>query len=167
MFRHLLAVTALLAPLHPAAAQAAPVTVFVVRHAEKGPEPNDPPLSAEGQARASALARVLMDANVTAFFATEFKRTRQTVSPLAAGVQGIPTLIPAVRTDSLVGRLRALPPGTRALVASHSNLVHVIVERLSGVRIPPLTDLEYDRLVVVTLGADGKGEAVVLRYGQP
>ena len=57
------------------------------------------------------------------------------------------------------------PDGSRAVVASHSNLVHLIVERLAGVKLTPLTDADYDRLVVVTL-QDGRGEVVVLKYGE-
>ena len=59
-----------------APAQAAPVTVFVVRHAEKGPEVPDPSLTDTGQHRAAELARALSDAKVTALYTTEFKRTQ-------------------------------------------------------------------------------------------
>ncbi len=150
----------------PLAAQQ-PVTVFVVRHAEKGPETPDPSLTPEGVARAEALARVLAGAGVTHFYASEFKRTRETVAPAAAQAGATPTVVPARDLDGLVSRLRALPAGSRALVASHSNLVHLIAARLSGVQVPELTELDYDRLVVVTLLPGGGGEAVVLRYGAP
>ena len=59
------------------------------------------------------------------------------------------------------------PLSSLAEVASHSNRVHLIVERLSGQKVPALGDTGYDRLVVVTVPADGKGQAVVLRYGEP
>ena len=168
MIRHLLAALTLVLPVSVTGAAAqvsSPITVFVVRHAEKGPENPDPSLSAEGHKRAEALARVLADARISAAFASEFKRTRETVAPLAAGGGFTTQVIPATALDSLVGRIRALPPGSRAVVASHSNLVHLIVQKLSGVTLTPLTDLDYDRLVVVTL-QDGRGEVVVLRYGE-
>jgi broad specificity phosphatase PhoE len=169
MIRHFLAALTLVlsAPLTPAAAQspAAPVTVFVVRHAEKGPENPDPSLTGEGRTRAEALARALGDSKISATFASEFKRTQETVAPLAAALGLTTQVVPAVAMDSLVRRIRALPPGSRAVVASHSNLVHLIVEKLSGVKLTPLTEADYDRLVVVTL-LDGRGEAVVLRYGE-
>jgi len=168
MIRHLLAALTLIlpAPLARAAAQApaAPVTVFVARHAEKGPENPDPSLTAEGRTRAEALARVLGDSRISASFASEFKRTQETLAPLAAAGNLTIQIIPAVAMDSLVRQLRALPPGSRAVVASHSNLVHLIVEKLSGVKLTPLTEADYDRLVVVTVWADGRGEVVVLRY---
>lgn len=165
MLRRLVMSLLLVTPLTGAAAQSAPRTVFVVRHAEKGPENPDPSLTSVGQQRATELARLLIGAQVTAAFASEFKRTQETVAPLAAQAGLTTVVIPAGKLDELIGQLRTLPPGSRAVVASHSNLVHLIVERLSGVKIPALTDLDYDRLVVVTVLGDRQGEAVVLRFG--
>jgi len=143
-----------------------PVTVFVVRHAEKAADdPRDPTLTEAGQGRAQELARVLADAGVTTFLATEFKRTQMTVLPLASAANSQVTVIGAGNMDSLVTRLTALPPGSRALVASHSNLVHLIVKRLTGATVKPLEDTDYDRLYVLTLIGKGTGSAVVLRYG--
>jgi hypothetical protein len=45
-----------------APAQSAPITVFIVRHAEKGPEVPDPSLTDAGRQRAAELAWVLGDA---------------------------------------------------------------------------------------------------------
>ena len=147
-------------------AQPAPLTVFVVRHAEKGPEPTDPGLTEAGKRRAEELARALKEVGVSALFATEFKRTQETVAPLSAASGVQPTLLPARDVAGLVAALRALPAGSRAVVASHSNLVHLIVAELSGAKVPELSDLDYDRLVVVTVTGHGQGSAVVLRYGE-
>ena len=68
--------------------------------------------------------------------------------------------------NALIEQIRALPPGSRAVVATHSNLIHVIIARLTGVTLPELTDLDYDRLVVATVTGKEKGTAVVLRYGE-
>jgi broad specificity phosphatase PhoE len=167
MLRRTFLALALLAPAFSLAAQEAPLTVFVVRHAEKGPETPDPSLTDAGKRRAEALAHVLKDAHITVLFASEFKRTQETLAPLAQDTGLIPMVVSAGKMDDLLEMLRALPAGSRAVVASHSNLVHLIVERLSGQKVPPLSDLEYDRLVVVTVPKDGKGQAVVLRYGEP
>lgn len=143
-----------------------PVTVFLVRHAEKATDdPRDPTLSDAGQKRAQELTRVLADGGVTTFIATEYKRTRETVSPLAAAAGSPVTVIGAGSMDSLITRLQSLPAGSRALVASHSNLVHLIVKRLTGATVKPLEDTDYDRLYVLTLSGNGAGSTVVLRYG--
>ena len=145
--------------------QATPLTVFIVRHAEKGVEVPDPSLVEAGQQRAAELARVLGDAKVTALFSTEFKRTQETVAPIAAALHLTPRQLLARDVDALVAELRALPPGSRALVATHSNLIHVLVQRLTGETMPQLTDLDYDRLVIATVTGKEKGTAVILRYG--
>ena len=149
-----------------ARAQNAPLTVFVVRHAEKGPEVPDPSLTDPGRQRAAELARVLGDSKVTALFVTEFKRTQETVAPLAAATGVTPVRLLARDVDALIAQLTALPAGSRAVVSTHSNLVHVIVQRLSGVMLPQLTDLDYDRLVVVTVTGKEKGSVLVLRFGE-
>lgn len=167
MLRRLVIALSLLVPTTSLAAQDAQLTVFVVRHAEKGPENPDPSLTEAGQRRAAALARTLTDARVGALFASEFKRTQETLAPLARASGLTTTVVSAGKMDELIAGLRALPPGSRAVVASHSNLIHLIVERLSGQKMPMLTDADYDRLVMVTVTGDGKGQAVVLRFGEP
>ena len=167
MNRRLFLALALLAPSASLAAQEASRTVFVVRHGEKGPESPDPSLSDAGKRRAAALARTLTDARVTALFASEFKRTQETLAPLGQATGVSTTVISAGKMDDLISALRALPAGSTAVVATHSNLLHMIVERLSGQKMNMLTDADYDRLVVVTVEGEGKGRAVVLRYGEP
>ena len=60
-----------------------PITVFVVRHAEKEDEPKqDPPLKKEGLARSQELARVLGGANIKAIYTSQFARTKRSCSEL-------------------------------------------------------------------------------------
>src|SRR5215204_2343116 len=66
-------------------------TVILVRHAEKKIEPNnqDPDLAPEGVERAQEIARMFGEAGINAIYATQLKRTQQTVKPLSdrTGVQ--------------------------------------------------------------------------------
>jgi broad specificity phosphatase PhoE len=150
-----------------AAGQGEPVTIFVARHAEKGPESPDPELTAAGSARAKALAHVLGDVRLSAIFTSEFKRTQATAAPLAALLGLTPLVIAAGEMDALIGRLEQLPPGAGALVVSHSNLVPLIVERLSGQKVGELTDADYDRLYAVTAWPDGRATVLYLHFGVP
>src|SRR5688572_14758185 len=61
------------------------ITTFIlVRHAEKGEDgTKDPDLSEEGKQRAIRLADMLSKTSITAIYSTSFKRTRNTVVPLA------------------------------------------------------------------------------------
>jgi len=59
-------------------------TVILVRHAEKIIDPNNPDvdLSPAGQRRAQEIVRMFGDAGINAIYATQYKRTQQTVKPL-------------------------------------------------------------------------------------
>src|SRR5436190_22597343 len=61
------------------------VTTFILlRHAEKGNDgTEDPDLKPEGIARASLIAKMLNQTSVDAIYSTDYKRTRNTVIPLA------------------------------------------------------------------------------------
>ncbi len=168
MIRPLLRAMVALSLACPAAgAQNQSVTVFVVRHAEKGPEQPDPSLTPAGAARAATLATMLRDAHVTAIFASQFKRTQETAAPLAAAAGVAVQVFDAGKTDALIAAIKALPAGSRALVASHSNVVPAIVETLTGEKVGELTDADYDRLYVVTFRPDGGASVVLIHYGTP
>lgn len=65
------------------AAQSKSKTIIFVRHAEKMDASADPDLSPEGKERAQRLAKVLAKYKPGAFYSTNFKRTRDTITPLA------------------------------------------------------------------------------------
>lgn len=157
------------------AAQGATTTVLLVRHAEKamegdpelvGAPPADPPLNAAGRERARALARTLGEAGVTAIYASEFARTRQTVEPLAEALGLEITTHSAADTSGLVERLRAGHSGGVVVIAGHSNTVPAIIEALGAGAIEPIEEgWEYDNLYVVVLEAPGRAQVSTLKYG--
>jgi phosphohistidine phosphatase SixA len=149
----------------PAEAQDRPTTLFLVRHAEKSAPNGDVPLSAEGRSRAALLASMLRDTGVGRIFTTEMVRTRETAEPLERGLGLKAEAVPVQDVEALVSRLRALAPGSVALVVNHSGTIPKIVEKLGGGIIKPIAEDEYDRLLILTLAPDGKAHAVVLRFG--
>jgi len=142
-------------------------TVILVRHAEKNIEPNnpDPDLSPAGQARAAELARVLGSTPINAIYVTNFKRTQQTVKPLADKLGLVPSVIDAKLTTDLVNRIVTANRGQTVLVSGHSNTVPGIVNALGGGSSPDIPDNEYDNMFVVTIYQFGKAKVVKLRYG--
>ncbi len=151
-----------------------PRTIVVVRHAEKGADdPRDPSLSDEGRLRAEALARLLAKSGVTHLFASEFKRTSQTLEPLSRSSGASIRIVSARDPAALLTVLEDLPRGSVAVVAGHSNTVPGLVQRLAPdselVRTAPdtlaLTEADYDRLYVITQWARERGAGVLeLRY---
>ncbi len=155
-----------------------PVTVIVVRHAEKsksGDNPRDPQLSEAGVKRATSLAKLLAHAGVTDVFSSEFVRTQSTVAPLAKALELKPQVVSAGKMEQQVELLKKLAPGSVAVVCGHSNTVPGLVAKLGGKAEnlvehprygPMLGDDEYGRVFVVTIPA-GKGSkpaTLELRY---
>lgn len=138
-------------------------TVFLVRHAEKTAEENDPHLSHAGKQRAEDLAALLANAEITGIFSTDYARTRDTAAPLA-DAQGLETrLYDPAQPGQLVESLKTNPG--RYLVVGHSNTVPELVELLGGT---PGADIdeksEYDRLYVLTRLKGGTVNTILLRY---
>ena len=101
-------------------------TIFIVRHAEKADSTKDSDLSEAGRARAEALAKMLKDKNITAIYATEFKRTQQTAAPLAKALGVTPTVLPAKDNSALISKLRASPGN--ALVVGHGDTIPNLIK---------------------------------------
>ncbi|HEX7296353.1 MAG TPA: phosphoglycerate mutase family protein, partial [Pyrinomonadaceae bacterium] len=119
-------------------------TVIIVRHAEKNIEPNnpDPDLSPAGQARAQEIARILGDSGVQAIYATQYRRTQQTVAPLSAHV-GVPAVaLDAKQSAELTKRILSNNRGQTVFIAGHNNTVPEIVNILSGENFPIIPESE-------------------------
>ena len=141
-------------------------TFIVVRHAEKADASRDPDLGPAGQARAQALAGLLDGEPLLAVYATEFRRTTQTVKPSADAHHLALTAYPAaVPASEFAQQLRAAHPRGRVLVAGHSNTVPAIVAALCGCDTAPMREDEFDRLSTVRINANGRASLSVLRYG--
>lgn len=141
-------------------------TFIVVRHAEKADNSRDPDLSANGHARAQALAERLAGRDLGAVYATEFKRTSQTVAPSAQARDLAITPYQATQSASaFTAGLRARHPRGNVLIAGHSNTVPDIVAALCACAVAPMPDHEYDRLSIVRIDADGHARLDTERYG--
>jgi phosphohistidine phosphatase SixA len=156
-----------------------PITVFVVRHAEKEAEPKqDPPLTKEGVSRSQELARVLAGANIKAIYTSQFARTKLTADPLVAKAGLTITsltlkpnpsnlrLISDESTMELINKILARP-GESALVIGHSNWIPDVIKMLGGDTVPTVDEQKFDDLFVVTVYAKGKAKVAQLKYGAP
>jgi 2,3-bisphosphoglycerate-dependent phosphoglycerate mutase len=142
-------------------------TVIIVRHAEKNIEPNnpDPDLSAAGQARAQELVRMFGAAGVNAIYATQYKRTQQTVKPLADNL-GLPvTIVDAKKTQDLVNEILTAHRGQTVFVSGHNNTVPEIAGALGGGNFPVIPENEFDNMFVVTIYKFGHAKVVKIKYG--
>lgn len=141
-------------------------TVILVRHAEKKIEPEnpDPDLTPEGLERAQEIARVFGESGINAIYATQYKRTQQTVKPLSDRT-GVPvTLLDSKQTDELVQRIQTTLGGQTIFVAGHNNSVPAIASALSGENFSTIPETEYDNLFIVTVYRFGKAKVLKLKY---
>ncbi len=142
-------------------------TIILVRHAEKIIDPNNPDvdLSAAGQARAQEIARVFGDAGINAIYATQYKRTQETVKPLSEKI-GVPvTIVNSKSTADLLAQIRARHSGQTIFVAGHNNTVPEVIAALGGPQYPIIPETEYDSLYLVTIYRTGKAKVVKMKYG--
>jgi len=142
-------------------------TVILVRHAEKNIEPNnpDPDLSPAGQARAQELVRIFGDTGINAIYATQYKRTQQTVKPLADKL-GLPiNQVNSKNTADLLAQIQAQHPGQIVFISGHNTTVPEIIAAIGGPTYSPIPETEYDNLYIVSVYRTGKAKVVKLKYG--
>jgi phosphohistidine phosphatase SixA len=148
----------------------APLTLYIVRHAEKAAPSGDPPLSAAGVARARGLADALAGAAVRGIIVTTYRRTQETAAPLAAARGIAPAIVPV--TGGVEAHARAVVDSARAkvgagavLVVGHTNTIPAIITAAGGPAIPEPCEEEYDGLWIVTIPVQGAPTLVRARYG--
>jgi broad specificity phosphatase PhoE len=136
-------------------------TIFFVRHAEKASTGGDDmDLSEIGRARAESLATALKDAEISAIYTTEFKRTRQTAAPLAKALHLEPAIISSKDRATLIAKLQA--SSGNVLVVGHSNTIPDIIKAL-GITTPvTIADADYDNFFALIL--DEKPRLIRLHY---
>lgn len=143
------------------------ITTFIlVRHAEKVIESgSDPELKPEGVKRAEAFAALFSKASVDAVYTTNYKRTRNTVTPLANAKSLTVNTYSSMKTADLEGLLVKHAGGT-IVIAGHSNTIPEIANVLVGEKkFEQFADDDYGNILVITVTTVGKDAKVVwLRY---
>lgn len=148
-------------------------TVIFVRHAEKESAPADNPgLTPAGQRRAAELARQLSEADVVAgvdaIYSTAYRRTEETVKPLAdaLGLSVMP--YDAANTETVIDDIVSQHRGEVILVVGHSNTVPAMIGNMgASKKVPEIDENEYDNIYIVSIPWFGKTKTIRLRYGQP
>ena len=150
-----------------ASAGAAETTVILMRHAEKVTEEmaGDPVLSEKGHARARELLRLLSGTKIDAIYTTPFRRTRDTVAPLAAARGLTPIEIKSGKTYAadVVAAIKAHHAGKTVVVVGHSNSTPDVLRQLGIENAPFIPDWQYDDIFYVTL--NGTPKLVARTYG--
>ncbi len=151
----------------------ATTTVILVRHAEKATMPADNPgLSEAGRERAAELARQLVEADVVAgvdaIYSTSYRRTEETVQPVATAL-GLPiTPYDAANTATIMDEIVRQHKGQIILVVGHSNTIPALIANMGASKnVPEIDEGEYDNMYVVSIPWFGKTKTIRVRYGEP
>lgn len=143
-------------PPAPARVETRAGVAYLVRHAETEGAGQERSLSAEGRARARALADRLEAAGIERILVSEnaetgrlYPRTRETAAPLAARLGLDLEPYDPRRLAELAAALRAA--GGTVLVVGHSNTTPELIGHLGGAPGPPIAEDEHDRLYRVEL----------------
>ncbi len=129
--------------------------VYVVRHAERIADVDDPPLSEQGKARARMLREFFRDASLTAVYGTDLRRTMETGAMVTEPLDFEVTPVDADSLDGLVARVQREQPHGRVLIVGHSNTVPRVLEQLGFPNEITIEHDEYDNLFIVVPAAEG------------
>lgn len=130
--------------------------IVIVRHAEKAEDgTSDPPLSHAGAARAEQLARMLRGANVLALYATQYRRTQQTLEPLSRD-NSLPVEIRPIENGNankqatdIANEVRQIQTSGTVVIAGHSNTVDDLAAAFTETSIDELDHSDYDSLFLI------------------
>lgn len=136
--------------------------VILVRHAEKADATSpDPDLSAAGKERAQRLIKAIGKYRPGAFYSTNFKRTRDTVTPLAAKRKKEVQVYDAKKPQDLFDTI--LKSDTkRHVVSGHSNTIPPLVNLITKKDLfKNLDESEYTVIWLIRI-KDGKVDKIEL-----
>lgn len=152
-------------------------TVILVRHAERAKELGESALTPEGRQRAQALVAAIGGKEITAIYAPDRGRNRETVQPLATHLGVAITLIPEARlsntrrfADEFVQEVLSKHAGGMVVWVGNKSPIGIwggnlkeIYLRLGGTGDAPG---KYDDLFIITIPDQGSVQVQKTTYGQ-
>lgn len=141
-----------------------PIVLYAVRHAEKDEESQDgdPGLTEEGQARAEALAVLMAPEPLAAIYATDLKRTQETVQPTADD-HGLPVETTIDPEEDLADWILRNHDNQTILHAGHSYTLEDFFDALGAAG---YTEVDgYGQLWILTIDEDWSVSVTESTYG--
>lgn len=136
-------------------AQAKDKIILLVRHAEKVDSSQDPELSPEGKRRAERLVKKIGKFRPGAFYSTNYKRTRDTLVPLASKRKKEIQIYDARKPQELIDQIMKSET-KRFVISGHSNTIPGLANLVSKKELfKNLDDSEYSVIWLLKI-KDGK-----------
>jgi 2,3-bisphosphoglycerate-dependent phosphoglycerate mutase len=134
-------------------AQSNITTYILLRHAEKGDDgTKDPELSSLGKTRAESLVKILAEQKIDAIYSTPYKRTRSTVTPLAAAKGLSVQDYNAANLTDIVAATQKFKGGT-VVICGHSNTTPALLNLIAQTKdeFKTFDDADYGNLILVSI----------------
>ncbi|MEQ9468611.1 MAG: phosphoglycerate mutase family protein [Ekhidna sp.] len=141
-------------------------TFILVRHAEKADDgTRNPPLNEDGKVRANDLASLLANQEITGLYSTPFKRTEETLQPIAEAKDlEIMTYDPLAK-DEWLKALADKHSGGTVVISGHSNTIPGLANALLGEEtFEQFDESDYTNLIIIVTDEVGKGKLVRLKF---
>ncbi|MEQ8303836.1 MAG: phosphoglycerate mutase family protein [Cyclobacteriaceae bacterium] len=141
-------------------------TFILVRHAEKQDDGSkDPDLTEAGLQRAQDLVALLKQTQVDAIYSTPFRRTVNTVLPLAQAKGLEVKTYEAMKAEAMDSLLISNLGGT-IVVSGHSNTTPWVANYFLGNEaFQNFDDADYDNVLLLTIAEKGNAKVTRMTYG--
>ncbi len=141
-------------------------TFILVRHAEKVADGSkDPTLTDKGNDRALNILSMFKDADITAIYSTNYKRTKMTVAPLAKEINKEITIYDPRALKEFSQSLIVDNKGGTVIVSGHSNTTPSLANLLlSEEKLEQFNEDDYGNLIIITTLGDNKANLLHLRF---
>ena len=133
-----------------------------MRHAEKLDNTPYSALSPLGHQRAMVLKEKLLNKSIDVIFATPFQRTQETAKPLADALRKNLLIYRNNAIDSIATVIKSFEK-KNILLVGHSGNIPSIIEKLSGQKVKPIGEQEYDNLYIIKT-KNGKRQLIQEKY---
>lgn len=141
-------------------------TFILVRHAEKANDgTRNPPLNEDGIKRSANLAEMLANQEITALYSTPFKRTQETLTPIAeAKGLKVQDYDPYAKGEWLTTLAEKHAGGT-VVISGHSNTIPTLANALLGNEtFSQFDESDYSNLIIIIANKVGNGKLVRLKF---
>ena len=141
-------------------------TFILVRHAEKASDgTRNPPLNEDGKARSANLAEMLSNQEIVALYSTPFKRTQETLQPIADMKSlEVQDYDPYAKGEWLATLAEKHAGGT-VVISGHSNTIPSLANALLGSEtFSQFDESDYSNLIIIVASEVGKGTLVRLKF---
>lgn len=141
-------------------------TFILVRHAEKANDgTRNPPLNEDGKTRSANLAEMLANQEITALYSTPFKRTQETLQPIAdMKSMEVQSYDPYAKGEWLATLTEKHAGGT-IVISGHSNTIPGLANALLGNEtFSQFDESDYSNLIIIVADEVGKGKLVRLKF---